>query len=285
MKNYRFYIIGGDLRCAHLARSLEEKGYSVKTALLDEHGVDLSVLKNSDVLLLPIPCADKEGCIKTDFSDEKVQLLPLIEQMNKASVLMGGILPKEIKERAQALGIDLCDYYEREEFTVRNAALTAEAAVSLAMEMLSESISGVPVLVMGHGRIGRLLSGILKALDAKVTVAARRYSDLAWIRSEGMEPLEFRLIDEEIGRFKIVFNTVPSPVLNRERLLLIKSDSIIIDLASSPGGTDFEAAKELGITAKNAIGLPGKFAPKTAGEIIKDTVLNILAEREDEHGK
>ncbi|MBQ3561317.1 MAG: hypothetical protein IJA06_05855, partial [Oscillospiraceae bacterium] len=122
-----------------------------------------------------------------------------------------------------------------------------------------------------------------KALDAKVTVAARRCSDLAWIRSEGMEPLEFRLIDEEIGRFKAVFNTVPAPVLGREQLMLMDKSAMVIDLASEPGGTDFEAAKELGITAEKALGLPGKFAPKTAGEIVKDTVLNIIAERRNEH--
>ncbi len=287
MKKYRFYIVGGDTRSLHLAKSLQEKGHYVKTALLDEneHEVDLTVLKLSDVLLLPIPCCDVKGDIKTTFCNEKISLSKLLEQMDTATVLMGGMIPEDIKNRAQTLGMPIYDYYEREEFTVRNAALTAEAAVSLAMEMLKESISGVPVLVMGHGRIGRLLSGILKALDADVTVAARRYSDLAWIRSEGMTPLEFRLADEKIGKFKIIFNTVPSPVLNKERLMLVNKESIIIDLASSPGGTDFEEAKALGISAKNALGLPGKFAPKTAGEIICDTVLNILSERENEHGK
>ena len=149
------------------------------------------------------------------------------------------------------------------------------------MEMLTESISTVPVLVLGHGRIGRLLSAILKALDAKVTVAARRFSELAWIRSEGMMPLEFRLLDEEIGKFKVVFNTVPAPVLTKEKLVLMDKNALIIDLASEPCGTDFAAAEELGITAKKALGLPGKFAPKTAGEILKETVLNVLSEKED----
>ena len=182
---------------------------------------------------------------------------------------------------AEKRGVSVCDYYFREEFAVRNAALTAEAAAATLMEMLTESISTVPVLVLGHGRIGRLLSAILKALDAKVTVAARRFSELAWIRSEGMIPLEFRLLDEEIGNFKVVFNTVPAPVLTKEKLVLMDRNALIIDLASEPCGTDFAAAEELGITAKKALGLPGKFAPKTAGEILKETVLNVLSEKED----
>ena len=96
-----------------------------------------------------------------------------------------------------------------------------------------------------------------------------------------MEPLEFRLIDAEIGRFKVIFNTVPDMVLTKERLMLADRNVLIIDLASEPCGTDFNAAEELGITAKKALGLPGKFAPKTAGEILKETVLNILSEKED----
>ena len=171
--------------------------------------------------------------------------------------------------------------YRSIDIGIVTAYLTAEAAAATLMEMLTESISTVPVLILGHGRIGRLLSAILKALDAKVTVAARRYSDLAWIRSEGMTPLEFRLLDEEIGKFKAVFNTVPAPVLTKEKLALMDKNAIIIDLASEPCGTDFSAANELGITAKKALGLPGKFAPKTAGEILKETVLNILSEMEE----
>ena len=114
-----------------------------------------------------------------------------------------------------------------------------------------------------------------------MTVAARRFSDLAWIRSEGMTPLEFRLLDEKISDFKVVFNTVPAPVLTKEKLVLMDRNAFIIDLASEPCGTDFAAAEELGITAKKALGLPGKFAPKTAGEILKETVLNVLSEKED----
>ncbi len=290
MKKYRFYIAGGDLRSVWLAKELSKTEHTVLTLALEESNLpeemkigDLSMLKNADVLVLPLPCCDSEGNLKTVFSNRKLPLAKLVEHMEKGSVLMGGLLPQSLLDLAKEKGIETFDYYRREEFAVRNAALTAEAAAALTMEMLSESLSAVPVLVLGYGRIGRLLSAILKALDAKVTVAARRYSDLAWIRSEGMQPLEFRLVDEKIQNFKVFFNTVPAPVLTKEKLEHMNKDSLIIDLASEPCGTDFAAAKELGITAIKALGLPGKFAPKTAGEIVKETVLNILEERESEH--
>ncbi len=288
MKN-SFYIAGGDLRSVYLAKALAKEGHEVKAFGLEganlpeeiEHIEDVRGFEKAENVILPLPCCDGEGFLKTAFSKERIKVSEIIEHMSEGSVLMGGLVPQEIFLLAKKRKIKVYDYYHREEFAVRNAALTAEAAAAIVMEMLTESISTVPVLILGHGRIGRLLSAILKALDAKVTVAARRFSELAWIRSEGMTPLEFRLLDEEIGKFRVVFNTVPAPVLTKERLVLMDSGTIIIDLASEPCGTDFSAAEELGITAKKALGLPGKFAPKTAGEILKETVLNILAEKEE----
>ena len=284
-----FYIAGGDLRSVYLAKSLIKEGHEVKVFALEgtnlpenaEYIEKTEEFEKAKIVILPLPCSDGEGFLKTAFPKERIKLSEIVEHLQKGSVLMGGLLPKKIVSAAKEKDVFVCDYYYREEFAVRNAALTAEAAAATLMEMLTESISAVPVLVLGHGRIGRLLSAILKALDAKVTVAARRFSELAWIRSEGMTPLEFRLLDEEIGKFKVVFNTVPAPVLTKEKLVLMDKNALIIDLASEPCGTDFVAAEELGITAKKALGLPGKFAPKTAGEILKETVLNVLSEKED----
>lgn len=288
MKN-SFYIAGGDLRSVYLAKALAKEGHKVKVFALDaaeipeiiEHIEKTEDFKKAENVILPLPCCDSEGFLKTVFSNKKIKLSEILEHLSENTVLMGGILPQEILDFAANNKIKAFDYYRREEFAVRNAALTAEAAAAIVMETLNESISTVPVLILGHGRIGRLLSAILKALDAKVTVAARRYSELAWIRSEGMTPLEFRLLKEEIPKFKVIFNTVPAPVLTKDVLMLTDKNAVIIDLASEPCGTDFSAAEELGITAKKALGLPGKFAPKTAGEILKDTVLNILEEEEE----
>lgn len=292
MKKYSFYIAGGDMRFVYLANSLAAEGYTVTAfALSGAEGLSGDVIVSgdsseaafSDVTVLPLPCKDKDGGLNAPFDKPKISLAELASRLEHGSVLMGGMIPPEVKNAAEKRGVSVCDYFDREEFAVRNASLTAEAAVALALETVNESISKMPVLILGHGRIGRLLGGMLKALDADVTIAARRYSDLAWIRSEGNNPIEFSRLDEKIGEFKVILSTVPAPVLNRERLLLVDKSAVLIDLASLPGSIDFAAAESMGIRAERALGLPGKFAPKTAGEIVKETVLNILREREDEH--
>ncbi len=291
MKKHSFYIAGGDMRFVYLANSLAAEGYTVTAfALSGAEGLSGDVIVSgdsseaafSDVTVLPLPCGDREDNLNAPFDGRKTPLLQLTSQFEHCSMLMGGMIPPEVKNAAEKRGVSVYDYFDREEFAVRNASLTAEAAVALALEAVNESISKMPVLILGHGRIGRLLGGMLKALDADVTIAARRYSDLAWIRSEGNTPIEFSRLDGEIGRFKVILSTIPAPVLSRERLVLIDKSTVLIDLASMPGSVDFAAAESLGIRAERALGLPGRFAPKTAGEIVKETVLNILSEREED---
>ncbi len=284
-----FYIAGGDERMAHLANALAEDGEKVSAFALEKSekliskvkiSADIGEAADHGVVILPLPISDGKGFLNAPFAEEKIPFFEIIGNLSPGTLLFGGKFSTENREEAKKKDIILCDYYEREEFTVRNASLTAEAAVALSLELLRESIRETPVLILGHGRIGRLLLAMLKALDADVTVAARRFSDLAWIRSEGGTPLEFCRLHDNLKKFRVIFNTVPAPVLKREELVLVRKDAILIDLASAPGGIDLEEAKELGLDARMALGLPGKFAPKTAGEIIRDTVLNELKERE-----
>ena len=294
MKKYSFYIAGGDMRFVYLANSLAADGYTVTAfALSGAEGLSGDVIISGDsseaafsnVVVLPLPCDDRRGNLNAPFDKREIPLAEIVSRLEHGTVLVGGMVPKNIKNAAEKRGVPVIDYFEREEFDVRNASLTAEAAVALALEAVNESISKMPVLVLGHGRIGRLLGSMLKALDADVTVAARRYSDLAWIRSEGNTPIEFSRLGGKIGEFKVILSTVPATVLNKDILCFVDKGAVIIDLASMPGSIDFEAAEELGLRAERALGLPGKFAPKTAGEIVKETVLNILDEMgEDDLG-
>ena len=56
----------------------------------------------------------------------------------------------------------------------------------------------------------------------------------------------------------------------------MQSDALILDLASKPGGVDWDAAQALGRRVVWALSLPGKTAPFTAGEIIAKTILHML---------
>ena len=132
--------------------------------------------------------------------------------------------------------------------------------------------------VMGFGRIGKVLARKLAGLSAKVTCAARKDEDLAWIRAYGHMETNINTIGENLSDFDVIINTVPHLILTEERIKYVRDDCLLVDLASNPGGIDKKAAKNKNLKLIWALALPGKVAPVTTAEFIKDTVYNILKE-------
>lgn len=160
-----------------------------------------------------------------------------------------------------------------------NALPTAEGALQLAMENTERTIHASRCLVIGYGRIGKLLAERLLALGAEVTVSARRYGDLAWIDAWGYQSLRTGALTGELERFDLIFNTAPALILDAARLEEVREDCVILDLASAPGGVDFDAARRLGRQVIAAPGLPGKAAPRSAAAAIRESIYHILEER------
>ena len=161
---------------------------------------------------------------------------------------------------------------------IPNAVPTAEGAIEIAITETPFTIHGSKSLVLGYGKIGKILSKDLYALGAQTYVEARKYADLAMIEGHGYEPLPLDNLKDHIHEFDIIFNTIPSLILDDEILTKVKKDALIIDLASKPGGIDFDAAKSYGLKVIWALSLPGKIAPVSSGAIIKDTIMNIIKE-------
>ena len=167
---------------------------------------------------------------------------------------------------------------DREELVVLNTISTAEGAIQIAMEETTRTIHESNVLVLGVGRVGKILANMLKGIGANVFCEARKNVDLAWIKAYGYEPIRLNELENSLGKFNIIINTIPSIILEEKQLEKVNKDCLIIDLASNPGGIDRNSAKKLGIKTIWALSLPGKVAPLTSAEFIKDTIYNILKE-------
>ena len=153
-----------------------------------------------------------------------------------------------------------------------NTIPTAEGAIGLAMEETNYTLDGRKVLVMGFGRVGKTLANKLSKMGLDVYCEARNNEDLAWIKAYGYKPIELKEVKNILCKMDIIFNTVPIQILDKNMLILLNKKTLIIDLASAPGGVDFDTAKKLGIKAILASALPGKVAPETAAEYIKNCV-------------
>lgn len=281
-------VVGGDLRALTLAELLEKDGYEVIVCGFDK-GIDTGELRtaktlcdalDSEVIVLPIPASGDGIYINAPYAEEKFSMDEFFSCIGPSKLVLAGHVSKKLADRFAAEGVACIDYYNREELMVKNAVPTAEGAVEIALSEMPVTLYGSSALVIGYGRIGKILTRILLALGAKVTVSARRLGDIAWIESVGAKAIYTDSVAAYAGSFDVIFNTVPSIVIGEEALAAMKPEALVIDLASVPGGVDIEAAKSLNRRIIWALSLPGKTAPISAGRIIKDTVQNILAELE-----
>ena len=288
MKN-KFAIIGGDLRIVKLAEMLAEEGNEIYAYGL-EKSEDIKnkaniiqcdsikkAIQNVEIVIGPIPFSSNGVTLNTPFNEKEITVREMMHAINAKVLIAGGISP-EVYGMANDEYIEIIDIMKREELAVLNTIATAEGTIQIAIENTNKSLHGSEVLILGFGRIGKVLARKLAGLSAKVTCAARKDEDLAWIQAYGHKATNINTIGENLRQYDIIINTVPHMILNQERLQYLKDDCLLIDLASNPGGIDKKAVKDRKFKFVWALSLPGKVAPTTSAEFIKDTIYNIVKE-------
>jgi len=285
----KFAIIGGDLRIIKLAKMLAreqneifvyglEKAEELKNNPNIKHCESIKkAIQEVEIVIGPIPFSSNGKTINMPFSDKEVTIREMMHVINAKVLIAGGIIP-EVYEMANDEYIEIIDIMKREELAVLNTIATAEGTIQIAIENTNKIIHGSEVLILGFGRIGKVLARKLAGLSAKVTCAARKDEDLAWIQAYGHKATNINTIGENLRQYDIIINTVPHIILNEERLQYVKNECLLIDLASNPGGIDKKAVKDNQLKFVWALSLPGKVAPTTSAEFIKDTIYNIIKE-------
>lgn len=279
MERTRIWIVGGDQRQRILAKLLRDDGHRVHTYGLDEEEQGgLEGISDARCVILPLPAEKPEGEVYTPLWEGRVQVSQVVERMAPGQLLCGGLIRDELRTMARQRGLQVEDYYTREELTLLNAIPTAEGAIGLAMERLPITIHNARIWILGFGRVGQALALRLSALGARVRVLARSPAQRALAASLGLEAEPLHGMREWLHCPHLVVNTVPAPLLGVEELSALREGAWVMDLASEPGGVDQGAAQALGVPVVWARGLPGKVAPRTAAEYLKGTVYHIMEE-------
>lgn len=271
-------VLGGDLRQKTVAKLLEEEGFKVFCVAADGAERPIEDLRKAQILILPIPASTDGLTLNAPFAKSKILLSDITERIDKNCLVLGAKMPKNAENALKDKGITYIDYFEREELIIQNAIPTAEGVIEIALAEMPITLFESRALVVGYGRVGKVIAEKLAALGSRVCVSARKCADFAWIREKGFTAVHTADLADAAQGFDLVVNTVPAAVLTENVLKSIRDDALILDVASKPGGVDFEAAKRLGKNVIWALSLPGKTAPITSGKIIKETVMNILSE-------
>ena len=232
-------IVGGDLRIVKLSEMLVNEGAQVYTyGLENSDNVETKKCSSleettnfSEIIIGPIPFSSNGETINSPFGKGKIYLKDLLIKLKDKTLIAGSIRP-EVYDLAKEYNIKVIDIMKREELSVLNAISTAEGAIKIAIEETPKNLHGSNILVMGFGRIGKVLSHMLNGLGAKVSCEARKTSDLAWIKAYGYDAVPLPELSENLYKYDIIINTIPYMLLDRGALNNVKSDALVIDLAS-----------------------------------------------------
>lgn len=257
-------IIGGDERFLHLYKKLKEKGLNIETlGLFPDDNADL---KNADVVILPIPASRDKVHITAPLTKREILVEDVKRQIPENTLILSGGNPFDNRK--------VTDYLKLDDYAILNAVPTAEGAIAYAIENTKKTLFGSRVLVIGFGRVGKVLANRLFALGAKVTVSARNSFDKGLIKAFGYDFSETVSLNNDTKGYDVIFNTIDLSVLENKSLKTV-SPELVIDL-STKGGIDLDFAESLGIKAVKLPALPAKTAPCTAAEILFDTIYNLL---------
>ncbi len=280
----RYLIVGGDERMLELASIFRNNNLDISTFGLDLlHNDNVhsykdieTAIDNSDIIIGPIPFASQDNIMNAKYSNTTIDILNLIKQIGKEKTLLGGSISANTREILDNNNTKYFDYNKDEGFQIKNAIATAEGALAIIINETDNTIYKSNIMVLGYGRIGKVLCNYLKALGANVYVEARKEADLNWIDVNKLIPVKISELENYLSNMDIIINTIPSLILDEKKLYYIQNDTFILDLASKPGGVDFDYCTSNGIKAIHALGLPGKVAYKTSSEIIFDTIRKLL---------
>ena len=289
----KILIIGGDSRQCEIGKRFSDIGYEVYTFALElpvyksYAAEDLQkALANSDIIILPLPMTRDGIYINTPFySGEAITVDEVFSGVSKNSLLLCGKMSDTLREKAKSLHLFFEDYYENETFLSENAYITAEGAIYLAMKQLSTTVKKCPVMIVGGGRIAKSLFLLLSAMNAKVCFCARNDYDLRWAEALGAKTLDLASdtedIEKAVEKSEVIFNTVPVGVIPDCAFERAKKELIYIELAGDEKLISPVLVRK-GIYTVCAKALPGKYAPKSAGLLLYDTISDILREKKGE---
>ncbi|KHD86546.1 dipicolinic acid synthetase subunit A [Heyndrickxia ginsengihumi] len=282
-------IIGGDARQLEVIRKLAD--LDAKISLIGFEQLDFAysgVVKEKfkdvnfaemDCVILPITGTNSEGKVELIFSNEEVILTEdVLSETPDYFTIYSGISNSYLDTLAKKTNKRLVKLFERDDVAIYNSIPTVEGTIMMAIQHTEFTIHGSTVMVLGLGRVGMSLARVFDHLGANVKVGARKSEHLARITEMGLTPFHLDQIDQEVKDIDICINTIPHLIVNASVIQKMPTHTLILDIASKPGGTDFRYAEKRGIKALLAPSLPGIVAPKSAGKILGNVLAQLIEE-------
>ena len=289
----KYGILGGDFRNVELVKLFAKEKNIVYTYRLEKEIQklesdniiicdDIKELQETDIVITSIPLSKDNININMPLNiyGKESKIDEALKVMNNKLIFTGSV-SSEILRKFKLYNIEILDIMKNEEFAVLNAIPTAEETIRIIIDNTKKVLHNTNCLIMGYGRIGKVLAKKLNALSVKVECLVSDNIEKTWCRVEGYNYIEFENIKNKsdlLKKYDIIINTIPKIILTDE-LKEIRKDTLIIDLASKPYGIDRSIVKQENLNFIEALGLPGKSAPITVAENMYELIKNTILKR------
>ena len=282
-KKLSVLIAGGDYRQTYIAGyfiKYFDKIYTIgfnQTLSFDKVTFleDITELNDSiDVLVLPPVTTNDGKTVNTPFYNKNLYINDVLKHLAPNALIFGGNISESLFKELCENNYTVTDYFKNEKLILANTIPTAEGALQIALEETPYVLRNAKTAVLGFGRVGRETAKLFKSVGAEVSVFDRKESKRNAAEKIGLNAYDFGA--DELYSSSIIINTVPALVVSKEVLKKISANTLIIDLASKPGGVDLKYARIKGMNVIWALSLPGKVAPVTSGEIIAKTIISCI---------
>lgn len=288
---YDVTVVGGDLITVKLVQIISKTnkvtvfGLEYAEELRDNPNIVFAnsledAVKSNKVVIAPIPLSVKSEYITTVFSKAKIKTEDFKSLLHD-KILIAGDIWDSTKTQLESQNTKCYDILTNSQLKILASIITAEGVLGIAIQETNTTIHNLKVLILGFGRTGKMISKVFDAVGARVSVEARKPEDLAWIDAYNYEKIDLKDLDNYLGKFDLVINTIPANVLNNEKLKLFKQGSVLINLPTiTETKIDIHEANKLGVKYIWASSLPQLVAPMTYAEKIKEVIFNIIEEEQ-----
>lgn len=281
---YEFAILGGDLRQYYLARYLMLAGCSIITYLIPTPKQFPELPKASSleeavcdahIVLAPIPMSKNNVDLQASVVQGDLQLSNLLAWLSEGQRIYAGCIPDFFISDCMKKHVFCKDFMKQEEIAQFNSIATAEGTIAEMIQKYSGNLQGAKIVITGFGRCARTLARKLKALDSQVTICVRKAKVQFEAQTEGFATVSFEELADWItnNQIAIIVNTVPAPVFTETILESCPLGTILIDIASLPGGIPNELELKYPISIFHCLGLPGRYCPQASAEKLAEMVL------------
>ncbi|MDE7229506.1 MAG: hypothetical protein K2N56_03420 [Oscillospiraceae bacterium] len=267
----RILVIGGDKRMDYAAEKLSEQ-YETEQF----QAGDTAAPGRFGAVVLPLPLTKNGSDIFAPALKEPLGFEIIGKFAEEGALIFAGGESKKLSDFCAEHKYRLENYFSHETLTLRNAALTAEAACAMLSQSTDGALLNSRVLITGYGRIARFLAARLKANGCAATVAARRAEQRETAVLDGFSAVSVEDMSETLANYDLIANTVPFALFTEKDFRLMRGDCVFIELATLPEQPVRSFADSCGIKYIYASGLPGKCSPKAAGIYIAEEITGAL---------